>query len=147
MQPILGYFGAIFGLYQPPGPPFGSRPPFLHILDPPLLYYMLCKLEWQIFCDTENRKITEFDYKRKNTELWAILCESHTPSVLHVGWIYHGGCTYFIWKYPVEWFIWTFDLGEGHLKKWYGYVRRSKIPFSSLFRHSLEPQLQHDSVL
>ena len=38
IQPILGYFGAILGLYQPPGPPFGSRPPppFLHILDPPL---------------------------------------------------------------------------------------------------------------
>ena len=27
IQPILGYFWAIFGLYQPPGPPFGSRPP------------------------------------------------------------------------------------------------------------------------
>ena len=31
IQPILGYFRAIFGLYQPPGLPF------LHILDPPLL--------------------------------------------------------------------------------------------------------------
>ena len=30
IQPILGYFWAILGLYQPPGPPF------LHILDPPL---------------------------------------------------------------------------------------------------------------
>ena len=27
IQPILGYFGAIFGLYQPLGPPFGSQPP------------------------------------------------------------------------------------------------------------------------
>ena len=27
IQPILGYFGAILGLYQPPGPPFGSRLP------------------------------------------------------------------------------------------------------------------------
>ena len=29
IQPILGYFWAILGLYQPPGPPppFGSRPP------------------------------------------------------------------------------------------------------------------------
>ena len=27
IQPILGYFWAIFGLYQPPGPSFGSRPP------------------------------------------------------------------------------------------------------------------------
>ena len=36
IQPILGYFWAILGLYQPPGSPFGSRPPFLHILDPPL---------------------------------------------------------------------------------------------------------------
>ena len=37
IQPILGYFWAIFGLYQPPGPPFWiSAPPFLHILDPPL---------------------------------------------------------------------------------------------------------------
>ena len=27
IQPILGYFWAIFGLYQPSGPPFGSRPP------------------------------------------------------------------------------------------------------------------------
>ena len=39
IQPILGYFWAIFGLYQPSGP---SPPlldlglPFLHILDPPL---------------------------------------------------------------------------------------------------------------
>ena len=30
IQPILGYFWAIFGLHQPPGPPF------LHILDPAL---------------------------------------------------------------------------------------------------------------
>ena len=37
IQPILVYFWAIFGLYQPPGPlllDLGS--PFLHILDPPL---------------------------------------------------------------------------------------------------------------
>ena len=27
IQPILGYFGAIFGLYQPPAPPFGSWHP------------------------------------------------------------------------------------------------------------------------
>ena len=27
IQPILGYFGAILGLYQTPGPPFGSRLP------------------------------------------------------------------------------------------------------------------------
>ena len=27
IQPILGYFGAIFGLYQPPGPPFWISPP------------------------------------------------------------------------------------------------------------------------
>ena len=37
IQPMLGYFWAIFRLYQPPSPPFGSRPPFLHILDPPLV--------------------------------------------------------------------------------------------------------------
>ena len=38
IQPIFGYFGAIFRLHQPPGPPLGSRPPFFHILDPPLYY-------------------------------------------------------------------------------------------------------------
>ena len=37
IQPILGYFWAIFGLYQPPGPPLLDLGlPFLHILDPPL---------------------------------------------------------------------------------------------------------------
>ena len=36
-------FGAILGLYQPPAPPppFGSRSPFLHILNPPLMYDLL----------------------------------------------------------------------------------------------------------
>ena len=35
IQPILGYFGVISATRPPP---FGSRPPpFLHILDPPLL--------------------------------------------------------------------------------------------------------------
>ena len=35
IQPILGYFWAIFGLYQPPAPPpFGSRPPPLFFTYP-----------------------------------------------------------------------------------------------------------------
>ena len=37
IQPILGYFWAILGFYQPSGPPLlDLGPPFLHILDPPL---------------------------------------------------------------------------------------------------------------
>ena len=37
IQPFLGYFWAIFGLYQPPVPLLDLVPPlFLHILDPPL---------------------------------------------------------------------------------------------------------------
>ena len=38
IQPILGYFWAILGLYQSPGPPplLDLGPLFLHILDPAL---------------------------------------------------------------------------------------------------------------
>ena len=37
IRPILGYFWAIFGLYQPPAPPpLDIGLPFSHILDPPL---------------------------------------------------------------------------------------------------------------
>ena len=50
IQPTLGYFWAIFGLNQPPGPPLlDLGPPFLHILDPPLqLAQVLKKLAQQI---------------------------------------------------------------------------------------------------
>ena len=39
IQPILGYFWAILGLYQSPGPPLLDLGPlFLHILDPALVH-------------------------------------------------------------------------------------------------------------
>ena len=38
---------------------------------------------------------------------WALLFEIYTPSVLHVGLIYHRGCIYFKWKCPVGWSIWN----------------------------------------
>ena len=37
--------------------------------------------------------------------------------------------------------------GGTHLKRWYGYVRWSRPPFSHLSHHSSDSQLQHDSVL
>ena len=44
IQPILGYFWAIFGLYQPPAPPLlDLGHPFLHILDPPLYVHSSIK--------------------------------------------------------------------------------------------------------
>ena len=44
IQPILGYFWATFGLYQPPGPPpFGSRPPlFTYPGSAPALLKTIC---------------------------------------------------------------------------------------------------------
>ena len=36
IQPSLGYFRAIFRLYQPPVPLLDLGPSFLHLLDPPL---------------------------------------------------------------------------------------------------------------
>ena len=49
IQPILGYFWAIFGLYQPPRPPpplLDLGLPFLHILDPPLIKLYICDVMW-----------------------------------------------------------------------------------------------------
>ena len=41
IQRILGYFWALFGLYQPPGPPFGSRAPlFTYPGSAPVMYVL-----------------------------------------------------------------------------------------------------------
>ena len=51
-------------------------------------------------------------------------------------------CVYHITNQPIP-----NPRGDTHLKRWYGYVRRSRPPYSRLSRRSLDRQVQHDSVL
>ena len=47
IQPILGYFWAILGLYQPPGPPFGSRPPLFTYPGSAPAYWVIISRRWE----------------------------------------------------------------------------------------------------
>ena len=51
IQPILGYFSAILGLYQPPGPPFWiSAPPFTYPGSAPVRVHRLGVQNWKKRC-------------------------------------------------------------------------------------------------
>ena len=74
----IGYFGAIFGLYQPPGPPpFGSCPPlFTYPGSTPGTVLVKCLF----------RKHCLIGYLAKTAERdqnWATTSKIHTPPGLH----------------------------------------------------------------
>ena len=78
IQPILGYFWVILGLYQPPAPPFGSGPPpLLHILDPPLIIVSKSHKNTSKYVNT----VTFFAKNLKGhwplDDLWPHICGGH----------------------------------------------------------------------